>query len=65
MKPLKQALEWLRRGGALAVFPAGEVSQWNLREAQVTDPAWNIVAARLVRKTGASALPVYFSDATA
>jgi putative hemolysin len=60
VKPLKQALEWLRRGGALAVFPAGEVSQWNIRVAQVTDPAWNTVAARLVRKTGASALPVYF-----
>jgi putative hemolysin len=60
VKPLKQALAWLRQGGALAVFPAGEVSQWNVREAQVTDPAWNTVAARLVRKTGASALPVYF-----
>lgn len=60
VKPLKHALEWLRQGGALAVFPAGEVSQWNLRQAQVTDPAWNTVAARLVRKTGASALPVYF-----
>ncbi|MGA9503100.1 MAG: lysophospholipid acyltransferase family protein, partial [Terriglobales bacterium] len=60
VKPLRQALEWVRRGGALAVFPAGEVSQWNLREAQVTDPAWSTVAARLVRKTGASALPVYF-----
>jgi putative hemolysin len=60
VKPLKQALEWLRQGGALAVFPAGEVSQWNVREAQVTDPAWSTVAARLVRKTGASALPVYF-----
>jgi putative hemolysin len=53
-------MEWLRQGGALAVFPAGEVSQWNVREAQVTDPAWNTVAARLVRKAGASALPVYF-----
>jgi putative hemolysin len=60
MKPLKQALAWLRQGGVLAVFPAGEVSQWNVRQAQVTDPAWNTVAARLVRKTGASALPVYF-----
>ena len=59
-KPLKQALAWLRQGGALAVFPAGEVSQWNVRQAQVTDPVWNTVAARLVRKTGASALPVYF-----
>ncbi|MBZ5616576.1 MAG: lysophospholipid acyltransferase family protein [Acidobacteriia bacterium] len=60
LKTLKQAMAWLRQGGALAVFPAGEVSQWNVRQAQVTDPAWNTVAARLVRKTGASALPVYF-----
>jgi putative hemolysin len=60
VKPLKQAMAWLRQGGALAVFPAGEVSQWNVRQAQVTDPVWNTVAARLVRKTGASAMPVYF-----
>ena len=60
LKPLREAMEWLRQGRALAVFPAGEVSQWNVREGQITDPAWNTVAARLVRKTGASALPVYF-----
>ncbi len=60
LKPLMQAMAWLRQGGALAVFPAGEVSQWNVREAQVTDPAWNVAAARLARKTGACALPVYF-----
>ena len=61
LRPLKQALDWLRQGGALAVFPAGEVSQLNVREGQVTDPEWNTVAARLVRKTGAAALPVYFA----
>src|ERR1700691_5573357 len=60
VKPLKQALEWLRQGGALAVFPAGEVSQWDVRQAQVTDPQWNTVAARLARKAAASVLPVYF-----
>jgi putative hemolysin len=60
-RPLKQAIEWLRKGGALAVFPAGEVSQINVRQARVTDPAWNSVAARLIRKTGANALPVFFS----
>jgi len=59
-RPLKLALEWLQQGRTLAVFPAGEVSQWNLRQAQITDPAWNTLAARLIRKTGASALPVYF-----
>ncbi len=60
VKPLKQAMDWLLQGGALAVFPAGEVSQWNVREAQVADPAWNTVAARLMRRTAARALPVYF-----
>ncbi|MFI5113753.1 MAG: lysophospholipid acyltransferase family protein [Terriglobales bacterium] len=59
-KALKQAIEWLRRGGALVVFPAGEAAQWDVRPVPATDPAWNDVAARLVRRTGASALPVYF-----
>ena len=60
VRPLRQAIDWLRQGGALAVFPAGEVSQWNVREGQVSDPAWNSMAARLIRKTSASALPVFF-----
>ena len=60
LKALKQALEWLRGGGALAVFPAGEVSQFQVGQGQVSDPAWNTVAARLIRRTGATALPVYF-----
>ena len=60
LKALKQAIEWLQKGGALAVFPAGEVSQWDMGKAQVADPVWNTVATRLIRKTGATALPVYF-----
>ena len=59
-KALKQAMEWLRQGGALAVSPGGETSQWSGRRAQTTDSAGNTLAARLVRATGASALPVYF-----
>jgi putative hemolysin len=59
-KALKQAIEWLRRGGTLVVFPAGEAARWDVRPAPKTDPSWNDVAARLLRRTGASALPVYF-----
>lgn len=44
----------------LAIFPAGEVSHWQMQEAQITDPEWNDTAARLAIRTGASALPVYF-----
>ncbi len=56
---LRQALEWLGGGGMLAIFPAGEVSQWQMPIAQVADPAWSGTAVRLMRKSGASALPVY------
>jgi putative hemolysin len=57
---LRQSLAWLRQGGMLAIFPAGEVSQWQLPAAQIADPVWNDTAIRLIRKSGASALPVYF-----
>jgi putative hemolysin len=60
VKSLKLASEWLRNGGALAVFPAGEVSRIDIRQGQVIYPVWKTIAARLVCQTGASALPVYF-----
>jgi putative hemolysin len=59
-RALKQALDWLRNGGMLAIFPAGEVSHWQMPQATIADPQWNDTATRLIRKTRASALPVYF-----
>jgi len=59
-RAVRVALEWLRGGGMLAVFPAGEVSQWQFPQAQIADPVWNDTAARLIRRSGAAALPVYF-----
>ncbi|MGP0018697.1 MAG: lysophospholipid acyltransferase family protein [Candidatus Sulfotelmatobacter sp.] len=56
---LREAFAWLQTGGMLALFPAGEVSQWQMPAAQIVDPAWNDAAVRLIRKTGATALPVY------
>jgi putative hemolysin len=59
-RALREALTWLRNGGMLAVFPAGEVSQWQFPQGQIADPCWNDTAVRLIRRTGATALPVYF-----
>jgi len=59
-KAIRAALAWLEQGGMLAIFPAGEVSQWHVPVGQVVDPAWNDTAVRLIRRTGATALPVYF-----
>jgi putative hemolysin len=59
-RAMREALDWLKQGGMLAVFPAGEVSHWQFPQGEVVDPAWSDIAVRLIRKTGASALPVYF-----
>ena len=59
-RAVREALSWLQKGGMLAIFPAGEVSHLHMPVAQVVDPEWNDTAARLMRRSGASALPVYF-----
>jgi putative hemolysin len=57
---VREAMAWLQRGGMLAIFPAGEVSHWQFPQGEIADPVWNDTAARLIRRTGAAALPVYF-----
>lgn len=60
---LREAVRWLRDGHMLVIFPAGEVSHWTLRNKAVEDPAWSTTVARLIRITGAAALPLYFKGA--
>lgn len=60
-KALREALGWLDRGGLLAIFPAGGVSHWQMPTAQVLDSQWNDTAIRLIRRTGAAAVPLYFA----
>jgi putative hemolysin len=57
---IRQALVWLQDGGMLAIFPAGEVSHWQFPQGEIADPVWSDSAARLIRKTRAATLPVYF-----
>jgi len=59
-RAMREALAWLRQGGMLAIFPAGEVSHWQFAQGEISDPVWNDAGARLIRRTKASALPVYF-----
>lgn len=61
--PLKEAIRWARNGGLLAVFPAGEVSSFQLRKRAVTDPEWSPTVGRIIRIAKAPAVPVYFDGA--
>jgi putative hemolysin len=60
LKPLKEAIEWVRSGSALSIFPAGEVSHLHMKNFSVMDKQWSPTVARIVRKTEATVLPVYF-----
>src|SRR5262249_21389319 len=64
LRGLRSSIEFLERGGCLAVFPAGEASHFHLRTATVTDPQWHTAVARMIetlsrRGVAVSALPVY------
>lgn len=60
-RPLRDSLSWLKSGHCLATFPSGEVSHYSFRSRKVEDPIWNDIPARIIRRTGATAVPVYFS----
>src|SRR6185312_8026406 len=60
---MRKALRWLEDGGALMIFPAGEVSHLHLRTLSISDPPWSTTAARLIRMSGAPVVPMYFGGA--
>ncbi len=56
---LREALAWLKQGGLLGIFPAGEVSHLTWRHREVTDPVWSRTVAGLIRKARADVVPVF------
>lgn len=59
-RALREAVTWVRRGGLLLVFPAGEVAHWRATDKAVTDPPWQPMMGRLARLTAAPVVPVHF-----
>lgn len=60
LRPMRRALHWVNAGGALMIFPAGEVSSFMPAAGSIGDPPWNSAAARILQRSGATAVPVYF-----
>jgi putative hemolysin len=59
LAPMKEALRFLRHGGALTIFPSGEVAHYTPGRG-VQESAWSTHVGALVRRTQATVLPVYF-----
>ncbi len=57
---MRSAARWVAGGGALGLFPAGEVSHFTLGRRCVSDPPWSDSLARLALRTRATVVPVFF-----
>ncbi len=60
---MRDCLRWMRRGGALLAFPAGEVAHLYFKDGFIADPPWNPTIARIAQIAGAAAVPVFFPGA--
>src|SRR5581483_4081019 len=62
-RPMRECLDWLQGGNSLIIFPAGDVARPDWKDQGIVDPPWSSSVARLIRKAGCPALPVYFTGA--
>ncbi|NIZ13552.1 lysophospholipid acyltransferase family protein [Phaeobacter sp. HF9A] len=60
----RTALEYLGQGGAIGIFPGGTVSTAVKPFAQPMDPGWRSFTARMVAKSDAVVVPLYFDGHT-
>lgn len=60
-RAMRAAVRHVESGGALLIFPAGEVSHLRWRRGTISDPPWTQAAARIVQLARAPVVPMYFS----
>ncbi|HET9369194.1 MAG TPA: GNAT family N-acyltransferase [Vicinamibacterales bacterium] len=58
-RTVRRARDWVRRGGALLVFPAGEVSSVAAPGGALIDAPWRHGVARIALHAGAPVLPIF------
>lgn len=60
----KASLEYLAQGGAIGIFPGGTVSTAAKPFAKPMDPGWRTFTARMIAKSDATVVPIYFDGHT-
>lgn len=60
----KTALDYLGQGGAIGIFPGGTVSTAAKPFAQPMDPGWRGFTARMIAKSDATVVPIFFDGHT-
>ena len=60
LKSMRGAVDWVKKGGLLAVFPAGAVAHLHLHQRAIVDPPWSASISRIIRRTQAPVVPLFF-----
>ena len=56
----RRAMEYLENGGVIVLFPSGKVASPETMFGKVVEGDWNPFTAKLIQKSGADVLPVFF-----
>ena len=56
----KSAMDHLEKGGVVVIFPSGKVASSETMFGNVVEGDWNPFTAKLIQKSGADVLPVFF-----
>lgn len=57
---LKATFDLLKSGTPIGIFPAGEVSTFNLDKQEITDRLWHPVVGKLIARAKVPVVPIYF-----
>lgn len=61
MQGMREMLRWLKDGHCLLVFPSGSAATWSWKDGRVIDDPWQTNISSIIRKTGATVVPMHFS----
>ena len=56
----KEALRFLKAGGAIGIFPGGTVSTSAKPFSRAMDPSWRTFTAKMIQRSDAVVIPLYF-----
>ncbi len=64
MAGMREILKWLRAGHCILVFPSGSAASYSPQDGRIIDDPWQANIASLIRKTGATVVPMHISGHT-
>ena len=64
MAGMREILRWLKGGHCILVFPSGSAATYSRKDGRVIDDPWQENIASIIRKTGATVVPMHISGRT-